>query len=52
MHSNDFYEEDEPVEDVVAAFERGRKVLTRQPGRGQTVYLDSNGNEIAGTTTV
>ena len=50
--SNDFYEEDEPLEDVVAAFDCGRKVLTRRPARGQTVYLDSYGNEIAATTTV
>lgn len=49
--SDDFYEEDEPLENVEAAFDRGRKVLTRRPGRAQTVYLDSYGNEIAGTTT-
>lgn len=48
---NDFYEEDEPIEHVIAAFERGRKVLTHQPSRGRTVYLDSDGNEVAGTTT-
>lgn len=47
----DFYEEDEPVADVIAAFERGRKVLTRRPARGQTVYLDGEGNQIVGTST-
>jgi hypothetical protein len=35
----DFYKEDEPFEDVVAAFERGEKALTAPP-RGQTAYLD------------
>jgi hypothetical protein len=35
----DFYEEDEPIEKIEAAFERGEKVMTARP-RGQTVYLD------------
>ena len=28
MADEEFYEEDEPVEEIVAAFERGEKVLT------------------------
>ena len=51
MDPNDFYEDDEPVEDVIAAFERGRKVLTAPPSRAQTIYLDSNGNQVRGTST-
>jgi hypothetical protein len=35
----DFYEEDEPLGDVEAAFARGRKV-----------YLDGNGDQIRGTS--
>lgn len=34
----DFYEDDEPLEDVLAAFERGEKLVTaRPPGRTLTV---------------
>jgi hypothetical protein len=29
-----FYEEDEPVEDVIAAFEAGEKGLTEPPAHG------------------
>lgn len=29
---NDFYEDDEPIEEVLAAFERGEKGVTRRPG--------------------
>jgi hypothetical protein len=35
---SDFYEEDEPVEKIIAAFERGEKGVTARP-RGRTVYL-------------
>lgn len=31
MANNDFYEDDEPVEDVRAAFEAGEKGITRRP---------------------
>lgn len=31
--SDDFYEEDEPVDKVIAAFEQGEKHLTAQPVR-------------------
>lgn len=31
MSDSDFYEEDEPVDDVVAAYERGEKGRTRRP---------------------
>jgi hypothetical protein len=49
--SNDFYEEDEPLEKIEAIFERGRKVLTAPPSRGQTVFLDAAGNQLHGTWT-
>lgn len=48
---DDFYKEDGPVEELLAAFERGRKVLTAPSSRGQTVYLDSDGNQVRGTST-
>ena len=35
---SEFYEEDEPVEKVVAAFERGEKGVTARP-LGRTEYL-------------
>jgi hypothetical protein len=34
MDSDDFYEDDEPLEEIVAAFERGEKGLTAPPPRG------------------
>lgn len=30
MSDSDFYEDDEPVADVLAAFERGEKIVTRR----------------------
>jgi hypothetical protein len=36
--SSEFYEEDEPVEAIVAAFERGERGVTARP-RGWTRYL-------------
>ena len=36
---SDFFEEDEPVERVREAFERGVKGLTRRPSAGQTEKL-------------
>ncbi|MFB9882970.1 hypothetical protein ACFFMN_34065 [Planobispora siamensis] len=47
MNANDFYEDDEPVEKIVAAFERGEKRLTKQPTRGFNEHLN-----LAGTTSV
>ena len=51
---SDFYEEDEPVEKIKAAFERGIKGVTARP-RGRTEYLSvgqgtsfSRANEPAG----
>jgi hypothetical protein len=45
MDADDFYEEDEPVEKIKAAFERGEKHVTarpvRQTERGQTAYLNT-----------
>lgn len=34
-----FYEDDEPVEKIIGAFDRGTKALTEAPPRGQTEYL-------------
>jgi hypothetical protein len=52
--SSDFYEDDEPVEKIKAAFERGIKGVTARP-RGRTEYLSvgqgtsfSRANEPAG----
>lgn len=38
--SNDFYEDDEPVGAIVEAFEHGEKLMTQEPCRGFTSYLD------------
>lgn len=35
-----FFEEDEPVEDVVRAFDQAEHSLTEPPHRGRTLYLD------------
>ncbi|MGH3933119.1 MAG: hypothetical protein ACRDTF_24450 [Pseudonocardiaceae bacterium] len=40
MTSEDFYEDDEPVADIVEAFERGQKFETRPPGHGFNRYCD------------
>jgi hypothetical protein len=34
MDADDFYEDDEPVEKIMAAFERGEKGVTASPSRG------------------
>jgi hypothetical protein len=39
--ANDFYEDDEPIEKITAAFERGVKGVTAPPSRGRTEYLDA-----------
>jgi hypothetical protein len=48
--TRDFYEDDEPVEAVIAAFERGTKVLTK-PSTGpvwyETRYLRIPGLNVA-----
>jgi uncharacterized protein YaiL (DUF2058 family) len=35
----EFYEDDEPAADVLAAFAAGEKAVTRAPVRGETRYL-------------
>jgi hypothetical protein len=35
----EFYEDDEPVEKILDAFERGQKGITARPVRGWTRYL-------------
>lgn len=35
---SEFYEDDEPLADVVAAFDAGEKSTTRAPVRGETQY--------------
>ncbi len=38
----DFYEDDEPLADVVAAFEAGEPAVTAAPVRGWTYFLGPN----------
>lgn len=40
MRDNDFYEDDEPVAGLVAAFEAGEKQVTAPPCQGATGYVD------------
>jgi hypothetical protein len=40
---NDFYEPDEPVDEVIKAFQQGEPGLTRRPTRGWTQYLAIKG---------
>lgn len=37
--SNDFYEDDEPVEKIIAAFAKGEKHETGRPVNGRNYYL-------------
>lgn len=37
--SNDFYEDDEPVEKISAAFIKGEKHLTKAPVNGRNAYV-------------
>lgn len=39
----DFYEDDEPVEEVVAAFERGEKIVTAPPIPGVSIQVSTQG---------
>ncbi|MGH3741941.1 MAG: hypothetical protein ACRDT1_11475 [Micromonosporaceae bacterium] len=40
MSANDqFYEEDEPLDTLMKAFERGEKHVTKQPSQGRTEYF-------------
>ncbi|WP_191971205.1 hypothetical protein [Micromonospora aurantiaca (nom. illeg.)] len=48
MDHNDFYEEDEPVEEVIAAFEQAEKGRTALPTNGVTEYLMITGLVLAG----
>lgn len=48
MGVNDFHEEDEPLEEVVAAFEQAEKGRTQQPTNGVTEYLTITGLVMAG----
>lgn len=36
---SDFYEDDEPIEDVAQAFDRGEKGVTRKPRRTRVVVV-------------
>lgn len=47
-NQDDFFMEDERVEDVVRAFEEGQKHYTapRHP-RGRTMYLDATAHEVS-----
>lgn len=50
MSANDFYEDDEPVEDIVAAFERGEKRITQRPNRGFNEHISMPGTSSVGET--
>jgi hypothetical protein len=39
MDPDSFYEDDEPVEEILAAFERGEKGVTKRPPRGYNETL-------------
>lgn len=41
--SQNFYEDDEPAEDIFAVFHAGEKLRTKQPTRGETQYLYFDG---------
>jgi hypothetical protein len=48
---NDFYEEDEPVNDVIRAFEHGQQGTTEvppvsPPSRGRTLYFDVSSAQV------
>jgi hypothetical protein len=46
--ADDFFEEDEPVEKIFAAFEKAEKGQTKRPSNGVTEYLIIVGLPIAG----
>ena len=48
--ADDFYEEDEPIEKVFAAYEKAEKGRTMRPGKGTTEYLVITGLSLAGET--
>lgn len=53
MERGDFYEDDEPSEDVVAAFNAGEKFVTARPvehQRGWTKFLRLRGAKDPGVT--
>lgn len=37
---DDFYEDDEPLEDVLRAFQDGEKFVTAQPHQGVTLFFN------------
>lgn len=41
MKRGDFYEDDEPLADVEAAFAAGQEAVTAAPVRGWTYWLDA-----------
>ena len=50
MDRNDFYEDDEPVEEVLKAFERGQKHVTEPPALGFNLHLSLRGKPTVGET--
>lgn len=47
--TGDFYEEDESLEDVVAAFESGERGETAPPAQSWTLFLDVHSAEVTAT---
>jgi hypothetical protein len=41
--ADDFYEDDEPLEDVIRAFREGEKYSTEPPHQGMTMYFNIGG---------
>lgn len=50
MDGNDFYEEDEPLEEVLEAFERGEKQLAEPPAPGFDAHPSSGDRPTVGET--
>ncbi|WP_239647524.1 hypothetical protein [Nocardiopsis baichengensis] len=50
MDGNDFYEEDEPLEEVLDAFERGEKHVTEPPALGFNAHLSLCNRPTVGET--
>jgi hypothetical protein len=47
---DDFYEDDEPLEDVLRAFREGEKYVTEPPHQGVTLFVSFETAEVARQT--
>jgi hypothetical protein len=46
-HTAGFFEEDEPLDQIVRAFDEGEHGVTEPPHRGRTMYLDVTSFEVS-----